>query len=334
VGAGREAIARVLVVGDVLTDVVVTPSGPIAPGTDTTAEIVTRPGGAAANAAAWLGRLGAPVALVARVAADSAAWHEAALRDEGVDPRLAVDPAAPTGVVVVLVAPGGERTMLTQRGASLALAPGDLPADGFRAGDVLHLSGYALLADGPRPAALAALERARAVGMAVSVDPASVGYLQEAGPARFLDWTAGAQVCFPNLDEGRVLTGAAEPAAVAAALLAHYEVVVLKLGAGGALQAARGAAPLALPAPAVVAVDATGAGDAFAAGWLAAWGRGLRRRRGSRRRWRRPPRPWRGWGPGRSAGRLRRLTMGEARRRDQRWARLWGRSAVSLGPLP
>jgi len=261
-------------VGDVMTDVVAAPGGPIALGTDTTARIATHPGGSAGNLAAWLGHLGVATTLVARVGEDAAAWHAEALRRHGVVPALALDAERPTGTVVVLVDPEGERTMLTQRGANLALAPEDLPSPLGRAGDVLHLSGYALLAEGPREAALAALESARATGMEISVDPASAAYLREAGPERFLAWTTGADVLFPNLDEGRALTGEEAPARVAAALLAHAPAVVLKLGPAGALQAVRDEPLLRLPAVAAAAVDATGAGDALAAGWLAAWTRG------------------------------------------------------------
>jgi len=269
---GGERVGRIVVLGDVITDVVARPAGPLAPGTDTTAAIALRGGGAGGNLAAWLAHLGASVALVARVGADAAAWHRERL--PGVDARLVVDAEAPTGAVVALVDPGGERTMLTARGASLGLSPADLPGDLWRPGDLLHVSGYALLAPEPRAAALDALARARAAGMRISVDPASRAYLAEAGAPRFLDWTRGADVAFPALDEGRALTGEEAPERVAAALLDAYAVVVLTLGPAGLLQAARGSAPLRLPAAPAAVVDAIGAGDALAAGWLAAWQRG------------------------------------------------------------
>src|SRR6185295_20293218 len=104
----------------------------------------------------------------------------------GVTPAVAVDPSLPTGTCVVLVAPGGERSMLPDAGANAALSPADLPDDAFAAGAHLHLAGYALLRDGPpREAALAALRRARAAGMTVSVDPSSAEPLVRFGTARF-----------------------------------------------------------------------------------------------------------------------------------------------------
>ena len=120
----------IVVIGDVMVDVVVRLSGPIAAGSDTPAEIVQRGGGAAANVAAWLARSGAAAILVGRVGDDARGRAVVtALRDEGVDVRVAVDPQRPTGTCVVLVAPDGERSMLPDRGANAALAPTPLTAD-------------------------------------------------------------------------------------------------------------------------------------------------------------------------------------------------------------
>jgi sugar/nucleoside kinase (ribokinase family) len=139
-----------------------------------------------------------------------------------------------------------------------------------------------LLKDGSRGAGLAALARARAAGMSVSVDPSSAAPLRDAGADRFLSWTAGADLCLANRAEASVLAGAAEPGPAAAALAAAYAEVVVKLGADGALwHAAREegerdherkrAATVEVDARQVVAIDTTGAGDAFAAGFLGAW---------------------------------------------------------------
>ena len=176
----------------------------------------------------------------------------------------------PTGTVVVIVEPTGERTMLPDRGANAALTPADLPVEELRAATHLHLSGYTLLDPGSRAAGLVALEHAREAGLSVSVDPASAAPIAAAGPRAFLDWVQSANVLLPNLEEAVVLTGAREPEAAAWALARDGREVVITLGAGGALwsdgeQALRAAAAEA-PAP----VDSTGAGDAFTAGWLAA----------------------------------------------------------------
>jgi len=261
---------RIVVAGDVMSDVVATLSGPIAHGSDRTARIVQRGGGAAANVAVWLARAGAAVTLIGRVGDDPTGRATAeGLRAEGVDARLAVDAALPTGTCIVLVEPGGERTMLPDAGANAALAPAPLPA-GTRH---VHVAGYALLHPGSRPAAQAMIAAARAAGATVSVDPSSAAPLALAGAAAFLGWSAGADLLLPNRDEAAVLAGTADPAAAARALAAHAAEVVVKLGAGGALWSDGRAVVHVATAP-VPDADTTGAGDAFAAGLLAARLRG------------------------------------------------------------
>jgi ribokinase len=266
----------IVVVGDLMVDVVAVARGPLATGSDTEAQVHWAGGGAGANVAAWLAHLGTPVVLVARTGDDVAGRGAVAeLRAAGVDVRCAVDPDRATGTCVVLVDGDGERTMLPDRGANLALAPADRPADAFRAGGHLHLSGYTLLHPGCRAAGLAALKRARAAGMTTSVDPASAAPLRAAGPATVLGWLAGAGALLPNAGEARVLTGEDEPEAAARALAAATGAaeVVVTLGAGGAVWT-DGTAAHRAAAAAAEAVDSTGAGDAFAAGWLHARGAG------------------------------------------------------------
>jgi sugar/nucleoside kinase (ribokinase family) len=206
------------------------------------------------------------------------ALHREALARVGVTPHLAVDPARPTGTVVSLVDASGERSMLADRGANLSLELHHLPAALFRTPGCFHLSGYALLSEESRPAALAALELARAAGMRITLDPASAGPLAAVGREHFLAWTRGADLCLPNLDEARVLSGMSDPEAAARALCEVYGEVAIKLGEHGALWATAGQAPLRVPGEPVTARDTTGAGDAFCAGFLAAWLRGAAQR--------------------------------------------------------
>ncbi len=121
-------MSRIVVVGDVMTDVVTTLDGPIAHGSDTRARIVQRPGGGGANVAVWLARAGARVTLIAAVGDDLPGRAAAeALAAEGVDARLTVVAGRPTGSCVVLVEPGGERSMLPDPGANEALRPDRCP---------------------------------------------------------------------------------------------------------------------------------------------------------------------------------------------------------------
>lgn len=261
--------AGVVVVGDVATDVVVVLAGEPAPGSDRPASIRSRGGGAGANVAVHLAALGVPVTLVGCVGEDAAAaGHRAELDSAGVRLALRTVAGAATGTVVSLVEPGGQRSMLADRGANLALEPGDLPP--LPPGGHLHLSGYTLLDPGPRAAGLAALERAAAAGCTISVDPASTGPLGRYGVGRWLEDTAPATVLLPNADEARLLTGCADVADAARALALRHAVVAVSLGAEGALWAS-GDVLVHRPAHPADVVDTTGAGDAFAAGLLAAW---------------------------------------------------------------
>ena len=258
----------IVVAGDVMADVVVALSGPVAHGSDTPARIAHRGGGAAANLAVWLARAGAPVRLVGRVGDDPAGRAVAdELRAEGVAGALQVDSGLGTGTCVVLVEPGGERSMLPDAGANAALAPAPLPPGATH----LHVAGYALVHPGSRPAALAMLAGAREARVPVSVDPSSAAPLARA--PRFLEWISGAALLVPNRAEAAVLAGTHDPDAAARALTAHAREVVVKLGADGALWT-DGDAVVRVPAVRVEAADSTGAGDAFAAGLLAARRRG------------------------------------------------------------
>ncbi|GGR91718.1 sugar kinase [Streptomyces nojiriensis] len=263
-----------LVIGDVVTDVVAIHPEPLAPATDTAARIRTLPGGAGANAACWAARTGtAEVRLLARVGAESARWHERALVDAGVRPRLVVDAQEPTGTVVALVGKDAERTFLTDSGASLRLCPADWAPSLLDGAAHLHLSGYLFFADSSRELAVIALRAARARGVQVSVDPASAGFLAALGPQRFLDAVAGVDVLLPNEDEARLLAGLPEPAGAARAaaeLSRRVPLVVVTRGAAGALIAERGRITAEVEAEPVEAVDSTGAGDAFTGGFLAA----------------------------------------------------------------
>ena len=259
----------VVVVGDVATDVVVLLAGQPAPGSDRPASITSRGGGAGANVAAHLAALGTPVVLAGCVGDDAAGTALAGeLAGAGVQLALRTVPGAVTGTIVSLVEPDGQRSMLADRGANLALRPADVPPP--TAGGHLHLSGYTLLDPGPRDAGLAALGAAVAAGCTVSLDPASTGPLTGYGVQRWLADTAGASLLLPNAEEARLLTGCADVGNAARALAAVHPVVVVSLGADGALWA-DGGELVHRPAHPATVLDTTGAGDAFAAGVLSVW---------------------------------------------------------------
>jgi ribokinase len=269
---GTETL-EVLVVGDVMVDVIAAMSTPLARDSDTPSTVTTSGGGSGANVAAWLGSLGVRTTFVGCVGDDALGRAGlATLSDAGIDvSRLAIDRSRATGTCVVLVEPGGRRSMLPDPGANDALVPGDLVGSLFRPGRHLHLSGYTLLREGSRDAGLIAVTRALEVGMTVSVDPSSAALLDAVGAPAFLQWTQGVTLLLPNVDEALALSRTSTATEAAAELASSYGEVVVTLGEHGALWQ-NGFITATAPAERTAdVVDTTGAGDAFAAGFLASW---------------------------------------------------------------
>jgi sugar/nucleoside kinase (ribokinase family) len=261
---------RIVVFGDVIDDVIATPSAAIRTDTDTPASIERRAGGSAANVASWLAQAGATVDFVGRVGVADLERHSRILMQSGVRPMLAADHDLPTGTIVIIVE-GDQRTMLTERGANAALDPASVTDAVLARATAVHFTGYTLFGRSDLSGFGELIRRATAQGVPVSVDPGSAGFLVDFGVDRFLDAVAGASLIFPSLDEGRVLTGRVDPAEVAAQLAESFPLVALTLGAAGVVLAARGRTVLTIPAQAVTTIDPTGAGDAFCAGFLHTW---------------------------------------------------------------
>ena len=259
------ASSRILVIGDVMTDVIVRPEGPLARGSDRRASIAVRPGGSAANQAAWLASFGVSVDFVARVGSGDVQSETTRLKAIGVAPHLVGDLKHETGRLVALVDGDGERSFLTDRGANDALEAGDIADALIEGAALIHLSGYSFFAPSPRAAVLDAMRRAGA--KPISVDPASAEFLREVGADAFLAWTRGASILFPNEEEAAILAGSDDPETQCARLAARYPLVVIKRGAAGA-EAAQGARRWRVKAPGIEALDTTGAGDAFVAAFL------------------------------------------------------------------
>ena len=228
----------ILVIGDVMTDIIVRPQGPLAKGSDTRARIAFRPGGSAANQAAWLASFGVEVDFVARVGAPDVESETARLKAAGVRPHLVGDGERETGRLVALIDPDGERSFLTDRGANEALRSADIPDALIAGAALIHLSGYSFFAPSPRAAVLDVMRRAGA--KPVSLDPASGEFLREVGAENFLHWTRGAAILFPNAEEAAILAGSDDPETQCARLVALYPLVVVKRGAAGC-EAAAGA---------------------------------------------------------------------------------------------
>ena len=245
--------------GDLLLDVIVRTTQPLAPGADSPVETRLATGGQAANVASWAAELGSEARCVAKQARDPAGTLARALLEKrGVE---LVGPVVDgsTGVVVALVSADGERSMATDRGVSPDLADGELDPAWFDGCSWLHVSGYSLLAEPIAEAALAAARLARARGASVSVDLSSWSSIRDYGPEAFranLDALAP-DVVFANEPEWEMVGGA----------YALAETAVVKRGSRGVEVRTAGGVEEHPPLGSEV-VDTTGAGDALAAGFL------------------------------------------------------------------
>jgi sugar/nucleoside kinase (ribokinase family) len=261
---------RIVAFGDIVNDVVVVPKTEIRPDTDTTSTIRPRPGGSAANTAAWLGSLGAAVDFIGSVGIADLDYHAEQLRKQGVVPYLTVATGLPTSTIVIIVE-GEHRTMLTERGANRAQSAANLTDELLEQASILHLTGYSLL-DGPRaPGIRQLIERAHAAGVTVSVNPGSAGFIADFGRADFVAGIEGADILFANVHEGRLLCDQTDPERIAIALAERHGLAVITQGADDVIVAQRGRTPVTVPVTAARLVDPTGAGDAMAAGFLHSW---------------------------------------------------------------
>ena len=243
--------------GDLLLDVVVRLDGPLPEGDDAHCETHLTTGGQAANVAAWAVALGGRARLISRRALDGAGL----LAEQGLAARgvQAVGPTAEGrgGVVVSLVTPDGERTMLSDRGVAAGLCAADLDPAWLDGCVHLHISGYALMREPMASAAAAAAEAARLRGARVAVDLASANLIRAHGAPAF---AARLAAIAPDL----VLATEEEADVFGGELPAPAWLV--KRGARGVRGGARDGTRFELPAEPTRVVDATGAGDAFAAG--------------------------------------------------------------------
>ena len=247
----------VVTLGDALLDVIVRLGEPLAPGADALATTHTAAGGQAANVGAWVVALGSRARTVSKRGEDLAGQLVTAeLEGRGVE-IAGPPPRGRNGIVVSLVGANGERTMASDRGVAPSLSPDDLDPAWF-ACDCLHISGYALLATPIDEAAIRAASLARGNGARLSIDLSAWTRIREYGPVRFREQLEqlAPDVIFANEAEWEIV-GAAYGLAPTA---------VVKRGARGLL--VLGEERVELPAREGEVVDATGAGDALAAGFL------------------------------------------------------------------
>jgi sugar/nucleoside kinase (ribokinase family) len=243
----------VCTLGDLLLDVIVRLSGPIAADTDTYGRTRLGAGGQAANVAAWVSELGGRARFVGKRAHDLGGRLAAEeLRRRGVE-VAGPEVDGRTGAVVSIATPDGGRSMLTDRGVAPELEPAELDGAWIDGCDWLHVPGYSLVRAPLADTAVAAAVRARRV----SLDLSSTAAVAESGVARFRDLARSvrAEIVFATEAEAELVGPIGE------------STLVVKLGARGCV-VRRDGEEREYPARPTEFVDSTGAGDAFAAGFL------------------------------------------------------------------
>jgi ribokinase len=244
-------------VGDLLLDVVVRLEGPLAADTDAFGRTRIAPGGQAGNVAVWVAALGGRARAICKRGRDAGGRILAdELARRGVDLR-GPEVENGTGVVVSIAGPNGRRAMLTDRGVAPSLEPEEVDPGWFAGCSWLHIPGYGLVATPLRDAVTAAADYARSAGARVSVDLSSTAAIERVGADSFL---AEARALAPDL----VFANEEELALVPEL---EAETMVIKRGARGCAVHRTGVVEERAALPADV-VDTTGAGDAFAAGFL------------------------------------------------------------------
>jgi sugar/nucleoside kinase (ribokinase family) len=258
--AGAQRILGV--VGDLVEDIVVWTECELRPATDNPSRITHTRGGSAANVAALAASTGTPTRFIGRVGDDASGRQLVdVLAAHAVDVR--VQRQGRTGTVVVLVDGTGERTMFPDRAAAAELS--DVPAEWLDSLATLHATSYSFGAEPAASATVALLRAAAAAGITVSLDASSTGLLEDLGIARYVEFVHSVHpsIFFANASEAALLE--LDQAPFSAMLR------IVKDGAAPTTVLAPDGTRTIVPVVGVDGVrDATGAGDGFAAGFLAA----------------------------------------------------------------
>jgi sugar/nucleoside kinase (ribokinase family) len=225
------------------------------------------PGGSCANTILGMAQLGARTAYCGKAGRDDYGQvYVRKLEEAGVASFVRTD-GHNTGSTVILVTPDAARTMNTYLGACQELKPEDVPLEALRRSRRLYLTGYLWDTEGQQQAAWLALKTAEEADIPVAMslsDPFCVNRHKYLFPMVLREHV---DLVFANREEALMLTGRGHEEQALSDLCGLCECVVITLGSRGAL-VSEGSKTVHVPPFKVSAVDTTGAGDAFAAGFL------------------------------------------------------------------
>ena len=226
-------------------------------------------GGNGANTSLSLAKIGVATALLGKVGADAfGEYLVGSLSGHGVDVRGIVrDSAVPTAATMVIVHSDAERSFLHVSGANAVYRAEDVLWEATEGAKVLHIGGLQLMTALEGPGVADVLREARRRGMLTTLDtvmnPRSTGWAGIAPALPHLDWA------LPSFDEAQALTGQSKALRQARVFqAAGARNVAIKMGVNGCLVVPADSEPFHVAALSVPAVDALGAGDAWAAGFI------------------------------------------------------------------
>lgn len=224
-------------------------------------------GGSAGNTIRCMARLGAEVGYIGKVGRDSTGhFYEQALDNLGIKPFVAHGQNR-SGRCLSLVSPDGERTMVTYLGAALELCEADITATMFEGYDCLYIEGFMVQS---HSVIRHAIKLAKQCGLKVAIDLASYNVVLE-NRAFLLDLVDKyVDIIFANEQEATAFSGEDDPHKALDFISARCELAVVKIGTRGALIKEKGGEPIHVGIMAAAKrVDTTGAGDFYAAGFMA-----------------------------------------------------------------
>ena len=264
---------EVFSLGDVNVDIIMyVDELPSKGGESLSRRVEVKPGGAAANLAVALSRLGVPTGFIGAVGNDIFGdYLRRDLESEDVDTTMLAEKEATSGFTVVVVTEDGERTMLGHRGANRMLEPGDINESSIEKAEMVFISGYAFLEPPQRDAALKVFGTAKRHGIPVAVDLPEV--MASIGWEGIRQMVGSPDIIFVNEHESSLLLKNDE--SKLKDVLSEVAMLVVKMGAKGARLHTR-EGTFTAPAFKIKVVDTVGAGDAFDAGFIYALTRGLK----------------------------------------------------------
>lgn len=221
-------------------------------------------GGSAANTMSGLARLGIEAGFLSKIGNDEVgAFFKKQMVETNVKPQLLTS-TTPSGRVIAMVTPDGERTFATCLGAAAEMCAADISPELFDGWDIFYVEGY-LVAN---PSMLRkAIATAKDKGMTIAIDMASYNVVEENRDFMLDLINNYVDIVFANEKEAFALTGM-EPEAALHFIAERCQIAVVKVGAKGAL-VQRGQEIVSIPPMQANVVDTTGAGDMWAAGFLA-----------------------------------------------------------------